>query len=59
MQDGDEWTFTVRQFLDDVPSKTIQVNYDGFVDGKKTSRKRACLFCQCAEDPGHGCTRST
>ncbi|GJP33223.1 hypothetical protein CLOM_g17777 [Closterium sp. NIES-68] len=34
IQEGDVWTFTVRQFPEAValPPHTVQVNYDGFVD---------------------------
>ncbi|CAI7865036.1 unnamed protein product, partial [Closterium sp. NIES-53] len=31
-EDGDLWTFTVRQFPGPLPPQTVQVNYDGFVD---------------------------
>eukprot|EP00475_Leptophrys_vorax_P040522 TRINITY_DN7521_c0_g1_i1.p1 TRINITY_DN7521_c0_g1~~TRINITY_DN7521_c0_g1_i1.p1 ORF type:complete len:452 (-),score=19.90 TRINITY_DN7521_c0_g1_i1:240-1568(-) len=31
-EDGDLWTFTVRQHSGEVPPQTLQVNYDGFVD---------------------------
>ncbi|CAI6011947.1 unnamed protein product [Closterium sp. NIES-65] len=31
-EDGDLWTFTVRQFPGPLPPQTVLVNYDGFVD---------------------------
>ncbi|GJP64649.1 hypothetical protein CLOP_g21624 [Closterium sp. NIES-67] len=31
-EDGDLWTFTVRQFPGPLPPQTVQLNYDGFVD---------------------------
>eukprot|EP00271_Cylindrocystis_brebissonii_P015470 TRINITY_DN38373_c0_g1_i1.p1 TRINITY_DN38373_c0_g1~~TRINITY_DN38373_c0_g1_i1.p1 ORF type:complete len:616 (+),score=124.20 TRINITY_DN38373_c0_g1_i1:270-2117(+) len=32
-EDGEEWTFTVRKFVEEkLPPRTVQVNYDGFID---------------------------
>ncbi|OAE35003.1 hypothetical protein AXG93_1864s1310 [Marchantia polymorpha subsp. ruderalis] len=34
-EDGEEWTFTVRQFDGPLPPCTIQVNYEGFAEDVK------------------------
>ncbi|KAL2650740.1 hypothetical protein R1flu_018868 [Riccia fluitans] len=34
-EDGEEWIFTVRQFVGPPPSRTIQVNYQGFAEDLK------------------------
>ena len=37
MQDGEEWTFTVRKLpAINPPAHTVTVNYDGFVDDVET-----------------------
>lgn len=34
MQDGEVWTFSVRTFDAAQPERTINVNYEGFAEGK-------------------------
>lgn len=35
IQDGEIWTFSVRAFGSALPEHTINVNYEGFAEGKR------------------------